>query len=135
MTSGKEIRARIDSEQVRGLLLINGGSAVALIALIPFVLDNQDLLTLARGIFVGLLFFQIGLVFAVLHNRLRRKCSLEYETAETNSPDWPEPCTIFGWQASEPCVCMRSILFMWASVACFVLGGLVVAVSGFYSLT
>ena len=48
MTSGKEIRARIDSEQVRGLLLINGGAAVALIALIPFVFDNQDLLTLAR---------------------------------------------------------------------------------------
>lgn len=134
MTSGKEIRARIDSEQVRGLLLINGGAAVALIALIPFVFESEKFLPLAQGVFAGLICFQLGLVFAVLHNRLRRICSLEYDRAATDSPNWPEPCRFFGWEAKEPCVCMRSTLFMWVSVACFVIGGLVVAFSGFNSL-
>ncbi|RFF28889.1 hypothetical protein DZK25_00545 [Wenzhouxiangella sp. 15181] len=134
MTTGKEIRAGIDSEQVRGLLLINGGAAVALIALIPFLLDSEAFLPLARGVFAGLVAFQLGLVFAVLHNRLRRKCSLEYERAESDSPNWPDPCRIFGWKAQEPCVCMRSTLFMWLSVGCFILGGLFVAISGFKTL-
>lgn len=76
MTSGKEIRSRIDSEQVRGLLLINGGAAVALIALIPYILEKPEFLILSRGIFIALILFQLGLVFAVVHNRQRRKCAL-----------------------------------------------------------
>lgn len=134
MTSGKEIRSRIDSEQVRGLLLINGGAAVTLIALIPYILDKPEFLILSRGIFIALILFQLGLVFAVIHNRQRRKCALEYEDDEIDSSNWPDPCRFLWWKTHEPCICMRSIAFMWASVTFFVLGGLVVAISGFWAL-
>jgi len=134
MTTGREIRSRIDSEQVRGLLLINGGAAVALIALIPYVLDKPEFIALSRGIFLALFLFQLGLVFAVIHNRQRRKCALEYEEAEVNPSNWPGSCRFLWWEANEPCICMRSIAFMWASVACFVFGGLTVATSGFLAV-
>ncbi len=40
MTKGLEIRAQIDTEVVKGLLLLNGGGAVALLALLPTVIGK-----------------------------------------------------------------------------------------------
>jgi hypothetical protein len=40
MATGLEIRAQIDQENVKGLLLINGGAAVALLAALPQVFDK-----------------------------------------------------------------------------------------------
>lgn len=42
MAPGLEIRAQIDSENVKGLLLINGGGAVALIAFLPAVIGKPE---------------------------------------------------------------------------------------------
>jgi len=99
MADGHEIRASVDTETVRGLLLINGGGAVALLAFLPGVLQKPELESLARAIIWAVFTFQLGLAFAVIHNRMRRKCSLEYAKKER------VPCSILGISLHEPCVC------------------------------
>ncbi|MDO8476660.1 MAG: hypothetical protein Q7W02_10820 [Candidatus Rokubacteria bacterium] len=130
MTKGLEIRAQIDTENVKGLLLINGGATVALLAFLPTVLDKPRYEWLARGILYALLTFQAGLIAAVVHNRLRRICSLLYEQHQYRPP----PCEIFGKKLREPCVCHWSILFMWLSLAAFLTGSVTVFYGGLRSL-
>ncbi|MDH5189905.1 MAG: hypothetical protein OEW89_01495 [Gammaproteobacteria bacterium] len=124
MATGRETRATIDSETVKGLLLINGGGAVALLAFLPGVLQKPELESLARAIIWSVFTFQIGLVCAVIHNRFRRLCSLEYARKEL------ECCTIFGKKLKEPCICHWSIGFMWSSIVSFVLAGVIVLIAG-----
>jgi len=129
-----ETRAEMDAEGVKALLLINGGGAVALLALLPQVLDKQAFRPLAVAAIWALLMYVLGLVCAVVHNRLRRICSLEYKRAQGYSPDVPGPCKSrwVAWIAStEPCVCCVSIFFMWASIALFIAGGFIVFVGGY----
>ena len=123
MMSDKEIRADIDTENVKGLLLTNGGGAVALLAFWPSILDKSQYKPLALAIFLALVLFQFGLVFALIHNHLRRRCSLAYEN---RSPKYK----FLGWGLSEPGVCHFSHLFMYSSYACFIFAGLVVAYGG-----
>lgn len=124
MADGHEIRAGVDTETVRGLLLINGGGAVALLAFLPGVLQKPELESLARAIIWAVFTFQLGLAFAVIHNRMRRKCSLEYAKKER------VPCSIFGISLHEPCVCHWSIGFMWVSIIAFLAAGTIVLVAG-----
>lgn len=130
MTTGLEIRAQIDTENVKGLLLINGGASIALLAFLPSVIDKPGYESLARVILWSLLIFQAGLVFAVVHNRLRRICSLRYEQHNYQPP----PCEIFGVKVGEPCVCLASSICMWLSVAAFIGGGFTVFQGGLESL-
>lgn len=132
MTSGLEIRAQIDTENVKGLLLINGGGAVALLAFFPAILGKPQFEPLLRAVVWALLTFHVGIVGAVIHNRLRRVCSLHYERHRYSPP----PCkSIPSWlkieRLKQPCVCLRSLLFMWLSVICFVSGG---AMAGYGAL-
>ncbi len=124
MADGQEIRAGVDTETVRGLLLINGGGAVALLAFLPGVLLKPELEFLARAIIWAVFTFQLGLAFAVIHNRMRRKCSLEYAKKDRT------PCSIFGVVLNEPCVCHWSISFMWSSIIAFLAAGIIVLVAG-----
>ena len=129
MTSGLEIRAQIDTESLRGLLVANGGGAVALLTFLPFILARPCYAPLAKGILWALLSCQLGLVFALVHNRLRRICSLTYERHNYRPP----PChkVPFRWlRSQEPCVCHASILFMWLSLCAFVLAGVLVLIRG-----
>ena len=61
MTKGLEIRAQVDMENVKGLLLINGGAAVALLAVLPGIFEKSGYESFARAILWGLLIFQGGL--------------------------------------------------------------------------
>ena len=130
MASGLEIRAQIDTETVKGLLFVNGGGAVAFLAFLPSVLGKQEYSALAKAILIGLLLCQVGLLSAVIHNRLRRICSLAYETAKAFSPSHPDPCRIFGKSLREPCVCLWSIACMWVSVLSFFAAGIAVFFGG-----
>ena len=124
MATGLEIRAQLDTENVKGLLLINGGGAVALLAFLPAILGKPQFEPLLRAVVWALLTFHVGLVAAVVHNRMRRVCSLHYEQhryappACANIPKW-----IKFKPLEQPCVCLRSLLFMWLSVICFICGG------------
>ncbi len=129
MTTGLEIRAQIDTEGLRGLLVVSGGGAVALLAFLPFILGKPCYAPLAQGVLYALLSCQLGLVLALVHNRLRRKCSLTYEQHNYRPP----PCDKgpFRWlRSQEPCVCRASILFMWLSVGAFILAGVLVLIRG-----
>lgn len=123
MADGRETRAAIDTETVKGLLLINGGGAVALLAFLPGVLQKPEYESLSRAIIFAVFTFQIGLAAAVIHNRLRRKCSLEYAKKDV------VPCHVFGRTLREPCICHWSIGFMWLSIIAFLGAGLIVMYS------
>lgn len=126
MADGAELRTGIDTETVRGLLLINGGGAVALLAFLAGIIQKPELAVLARAIIWAVFTFQLGLVAAVMHNRLRRKCSLEY----AKKPENRTKCSLFGRELKEPCICHWSIGFMWASIGAFLVGGLLVLLAG-----
>lgn len=130
MASGIEIRAQIDTENVKGLLLINGGASVALLAFLSATIEKPDSELFIRAILWGLLILQSGLVFAVIHNRLRRICCLRYEQHQFQPP----PCKIWDFRFSEPCICQASTFFMWLSVLAFVAGGLTVFCGGINAL-
>jgi hypothetical protein len=126
MTKGLEIRAQIDTEVVKGLLLVNGGGAVALLPLLSTVIGKSEFEPLVRAILLALLCFQVGLVCAVVHNRLRRVCSHVYELHDYQPP----PGKLFGIQLKKPRVCFLSERFMWLSLALFVAAGAVVFAGG-----
>ncbi|QDX80709.1 hypothetical protein B9N43_05285 [Denitratisoma sp. DHT3] len=126
MADGVELRAEMDTETVRGLLLINGGGAVALLAFLVGIIQKPELAVLARAIIWSVFTFQLGLVAAVIHNRLRRLCSLEYAKKIENR----KKCSLFGHVLKEPCICHWSIGFMWASIGAFLIGGLLVLGAG-----
>ncbi|WP_156459013.1 hypothetical protein [Rhodanobacter sp. Root480] len=126
MADGRETRAAIDSETVRGLLLINGGGAVALLAFLSSIIGKPGFSSLSAAIIFATFLFQLGLMTAVIHNRFRRLCSMEY----AKKPENRKQCAIFGRTLREPCICHWSTGFMWASILAFVAAGVVVLVSG-----
>ncbi|MHC4123900.1 MAG: hypothetical protein ACYSSI_10030 [Planctomycetota bacterium] len=126
---GKEIRAQIDTENVKGLLLINGGGVVALLAFLPAILDKPNYKPLSVAILWSLLFFQIGLVAALVHNHLRRRCSLAYESTETKKSKF------LGLGLPEPRVCHFSHISMAISYICFIIAGIVILSGGFKVLS
>jgi hypothetical protein len=73
VATGREIRAQIDTETVRGLQLINGGMAAGLITLLPAILRDPGYRTLGTWMIVAVVFGASGLVASVIHNRFRRK--------------------------------------------------------------
>lgn len=122
MATGSDIRAKIDSEHVKGLVLINGGGVTALLLFLPAVLDKDGYKPLVWAVLAGLFFFVVGLTCAVVHNHFRRICSLHYEENR--------PRKKFLWYRPEPIICQWSKSFMWVSVLAFVLGALGVVAGG-----
>lgn len=130
MAEGVELRAQMDTETVRALLLINGGGAIALLTLLSSVLGKPDYVDLAHAILCGVLVFMLGLVFAVIHNRLRRKCSLLFELHHMRPPKG----RLLGIELSQPTVCWVSEKFMWLSIAAFIFAGAIVAIVGLVTI-
>jgi hypothetical protein len=123
-----KIRAQIDQENVKAVLLINGGGAIALLAFLPTVLGKPQFDDLTRSIVSALLIYQAGLALAVVHNYLRRKCSQIWQSHGYNPPR----CKFFGHQfKGDPCLCMWSWLTISGSLAAFMAAGVVVASGGF----
>jgi hypothetical protein len=121
--AGIDLRAGMDTETVRGLQLINGGMAAGLVTMLPAIIRDQAFRDLGKFMIVGILFAAIGLFASLVHNRLRRKCSLE-----TDSIGKHHQAPIAKWLSrfqtveNEPCVCTQSIMAMWASMILFLLG-------------
>jgi hypothetical protein len=126
MSNGVERRSQIDTETVKALLLINGGGIAVLLTVFSQVLGKSGYESLASAILVGVLILMAGLVCAVIHNRLRRSCSLHYDLHNMRPP----PGRLLGITLREPTICSFSIAFMWLSVLAFVVGGSYPAVRG-----
>lgn len=121
MGSTVEIRAGIDTETVRGLQLMNGGLAAALGAMLPNILTSS-LTSLAAWMIVSIGFAAFGLVASVIHNRLRRKCSLQYDAGAHREPACRSALLqSFATVPGEPCICTWSIMWMWTSLGLFIL--------------
>lgn len=130
MSNGVERRSQIDTETVKALLLINGGGAIALLTLLPSILDKPGFKGLATSILVGVLILMVGLVCAVVHNQLRRRCSLHYEQHKMRPPKG----RLLGITLWEPTVCCVSWTLMWISIGAFFVAGSFVAICGIVTL-
>lgn len=117
MTLGRKVRADISTENVKGLILINGGGAIALLAFLPHIIKDPGYNILATSILWSLLTYQAGLAFAVIHNHLRTKCSIIYEDNDYSPSE-------------EPLVCTISKICMWLSAASFLIAGFIVFIGG-----
>ena len=126
MTSGVERRSQIDTETVKALLLINGGGAIALLTTFSQIIGKSGYEKLAPAILIAILFLIFGLMCAVVHNRLRRMCSLHYEHHNMRPPRG----RLFGFELWEPTICSISTVFLWLSVAAFIFAGSYVACRG-----
>lgn len=130
-SDGVKVRAEIDADVVKGLMLANGGGAVALIAMVPTLLEKYP--TLALSTLWGLLSMFFGVIFAILHNRYRRHCSLAYESAWRQNSQ-PVGGKLFWAKLKTPRVCWLSEFFMWLSLIGFLVGGVCVMIGGLLTL-
>lgn len=133
MTDGVERRAEIDTETVRSLQLLNGGTAVALSTMLPPLLQAGDLTQLSTAMLSAIGVCAFGLFCATVHNRLRRKCSLEY-SKQKESREPPFKHSLFRscqTVPGEPRICTKSIIWMWTSLACFVAAIVIIMIGGF----
>jgi hypothetical protein len=123
----------MDIETFKGLLAINGGGAIALLSFLAAILNKPGGMQVAliRAVLVAVLLMMFGLVAAIVHNYLRRQCSLAYDQQEYNPPKG----SLWGWNLGQPTVCFFSRFFLWASLAMFALAVIAVAIVGLCSAT
>ena len=122
---GVELRAAIDTETVRALQLINGGMAAGLVTMLPTIIRDSAYGTLGYWMIAAISFAALGLVAATIHNRLRRKCSLEHAKgydADISYKAWIlRKCQS---ETDEPRVCTQSVIAMWTSLILFCVGAI-----------
>jgi hypothetical protein len=123
-SEGVKTRAQIDTEVARGLMLANGGGAVALLAFLPVVFERDLLRPLALPVLYALFTFHLGIVAGLVHSHYRRRCSQVYE----NHGFRPPPGRVLGFNLREPTVCWASWKWMWASIVLFLAAGVTVFV-------
>jgi hypothetical protein len=126
--AGIEQRAQIDTETFKGLLAINGGGTIALLSFLAAILNKPNVTALAHAVLWGVLVMMLGVAAAVVHNHLRRRCSLLYEHHNGKPPAG----RLLGLSLPSPIVCFCSWACMWISLASFLTAGLVVAVTGLF---
>ena len=133
LSEGVKIRAQIDTESVRAVMLVTGGGSVALIALIPKIMGTP----LVEGLIYTLALWLLSLTLVVIHNVLRRHCSNIYEPylkkGEQPPPGDPHFRIVCGFPRAVvipnvPWVCWWSWRFLYPSIAFFLVGGIVMAI-------
>ena len=127
VSEGVKIRAQIDTESVRNVMLVNGGGSVALLALLPAILGTPLVFALLLTLTVWL----FGLTLAVTHSVLRRKCSLVYEQHDMKPPHGKPRLRI---NPKEPWVCWWAWQCLYASIVAFLIGGVVMVSFWFANL-
>jgi hypothetical protein len=92
--------------------------------ILPTILQNPGLRQLAGWTIVAIGLAAFGLFSATVHNRLRRKCSLEYDRGSDRQPAtrWAL-LRVFASVPNEPQVCTFSVMWMWTSMLMFIAAG------------
>lgn len=127
VSEGVKIRAQIDTESVRNVMLVNGGGSVALLALLPTILGTQ----LVFAVLLTLAIWLFGLTLAVTHSVLRRKCSLVHEKYGMNPPSGMPRLRI---NPKQPWVCWWAWQCLYASIVTFLIGGILMVSLSFANL-
>jgi hypothetical protein len=125
-SAGGAQRAQTDVETLRGLLIANGGGAVALLLALSPVIDRAGFEPVVFAMLVGIVVFMLGVVLAILYNHFRRQCSLQYSQHGSTPP----PGAILGRQLKEPMVCFAYRACLYLSLLCFIGTGMYVAWAG-----
>jgi hypothetical protein len=121
--SGGAGRAQTDVETLRGLLIANGGGAVALLLALSPILDRVGSEPLVYAMLVGIFVFMLGVALAILYNHFRRQCSLQYSQHGSTPPTG----AILGKRLKEPTVCFAYRVCLYLSLLCFIGTGAYVA--------
>ena len=112
-----EVRAEIEHQFVKGLLTINGGSAVAVLAFAQAIYDKSPSLT--KAAFVSVMLFGAGLFFASIVNFYRYKTALAAKSQNEIKHRWN---------------IRLSYLSRFLSLACFLLGLFYVGIAGILNI-
>ncbi|MCC6947173.1 MAG: hypothetical protein IT539_05325 [Bradyrhizobiaceae bacterium] len=131
MANGVGQRLQIDRETARGLLLANGGGAVALLFALTQILDQPSYDPLTHAMFVGVLVMLFGVALAIAYYHLHRRCLLVHEQHHMNPPK----ARLFGIALGAPAVCITAAVCMWLSVLTFLGAGSYVAWTGIATLS
>lgn len=107
-SEGVKLRAEMDNQTAKAMLLLNGGGAAALLSFLSSVLSGK-VPQLGLPIVVAAFLMCLGLLATVAHNINRRKCSLEYENYWSKGEQPPR----------KPKVCARSERLLTVSMAMF----------------
>lgn len=79
LSKGVEIRAQMDIEFCKALVLINGAGIIALLTFLSSIFEVPRYASLARPAIGGVLLLVAGLLAALYYIRFSRECSLVYE--------------------------------------------------------
>jgi chromate transport protein ChrA len=120
-SAGGAQRVQIDVETLRGLLIANGGGAVALLLALSPVIDRAGFEPLVYTMFIGIVVFMVGVVLAVLYHHFRRQCS-----QQVNVPGLPHG-SFLGIRLRAPAVCVAYQVCLYLSLLCFIGTGAYVA--------
>ena len=129
MPNGVDRRAIIDTETFKGLLIINGGGAVAMLGFLSTIIDRPGFQQLSRAILWSVILLALGLAAAVAHNHFRRRCSSLYERYRKDNREPPKG-KLLGVALWAPTVCSVEQVLMWLSLGAFIAACAYVAVVG-----
>lgn len=112
-----DARMQMGNESVRGLFLVNGGGAIALLAFLQEIWIPEP--GLAQWILYGLLAFTIGVTLAAPINLIRAQSSLFHQYGPAKKGEFRRKAYL---------------VLTWLSVACFAFGCTLVIIGGFRNL-
>ena len=131
ISEGVRMRAQIDTESVRAVMLVTGGGCIALLALLPTIAGTR----LVVGMMWTFACWLASLTLVLIHNVLRRHCSNIYQWHWDNRKAQPPAGKQRLWvDPKVPWVCWWSWRFLYSSIALFAIGGAVIVGYGFVSM-
>ena len=94
---GVDIRAQMDLEIGKALILINGAGIIALMTFLSSIFDSVRYPSFGKPAMIGVLFQVLGLVAALAYLRLGRKCSLIFDQNGMRLARYPLVCKMSVW--------------------------------------
>jgi hypothetical protein len=124
-TGGGAQRNQMDIETLRGLLIANGGGAVALLVAVSSLLDRPGYEPLVYAMLVGIVVFMLGVVLAILYNFARRQFLQQADQQGTRPPG-----KFLGLKLWAPGSGVAYQACLYLSLLCFIGTGVYVATVG-----
>ena len=122
-------RNQMDVETLRGLLIANGGGAVALLIAVSSLLDRPGYEPLVYAMLIGIVVFMLGVVLAILFNFARRQFQAQADQQGGT------PAKFLGLKLWAPGSGVAYQLCLYLSLLCFIGTGVYVAVVGANTLS
>jgi len=125
LSKGVELRANMDLEIARALILINGAGIIAILAFLQSTVEWVRYASFAKPAIVGIAFLVLGLLTSLLYIRFGRVCSLKYEQHAMRPPS----SSLFGFDLGRPMPCAISAIMVYVSLISFCSASAVVGIS------